>query len=410
MINFQPANPQEQPQLAVNPANLRRRRALAEALAASAPKTVQNTGQGLAMMGMQAAGGFLDGMNERREQAAEQQRRLMQAQALTGVFGAQMPGGINPEQFRALASANPELAGALAKKMLENRLTPQERFETFTLPDGRQAQRSSLTGEIRVMPEGSAPAGYRLERDQQGNPLKMVPIPGGPVDQEQKDKAAKEAKSKVQDSRYANVVFRSMADIDSSMKGSWFPTTGGIGQLLSRVPGTEPHNIAKSLDSVKANIGFERLNAMRAASPTGGALGNVTERELALLTSAAGNLEQSQTPAQFKRNLERLRSDFEYVIHGRTFSPEERKKLDESERQDADKGQARPDFMQPQGSPPAPAPVQGQPQAAPIQEGPPQAAPAPAPPLDAIEAEIMRRQEMERQRQFLQQSQMGVSP
>jgi hypothetical protein len=170
------------------------------------------------------------------------------------------------------------------------------------------------------------------------------------------------------------------------------------------------------LDSVKANIGFERLNAMRAASPTGGALGSVTERELALLTSAAGNLEQSQTPAQFKRNLERLRSDFEYVIHGRTFSPEERKKLDESERQDADKGQARPDFMQPQGSPPPPAPVQGPPQGQPAQA--PAATPAPqqAAPnfsteeLARLDAAILRQQQAAEERMRFEQSRMGVTP
>jgi hypothetical protein len=156
MINFQPANPQEQPQLAVNPANLRRRRALAEALAASAPKTVQNTGQGLAMMGMQAAGGFLDGMNERREQAAEQQRRAAQAQALSGTLG-ELPAGLNGEQFRALAASNPDLAKALATKILDSKLNPPEQFDQFTDRDGRTGQVSRKTGARTYHPEGRGP-------------------------------------------------------------------------------------------------------------------------------------------------------------------------------------------------------------------------------------------------------------
>jgi hypothetical protein len=158
MINFQPANPQQQEMpLNVNPANARRRRALAEALSAAAPKTVQNTGQGLAMMGMQAAGGFLDGMTERREQAAEQQRRIALADGLIGSFGDQLPGNMKREQFRAFAIANPEGAAKMGMEMLQSRLKPQERFETITLPDGRQAQRSSLTGKIEPMSEGRGP-------------------------------------------------------------------------------------------------------------------------------------------------------------------------------------------------------------------------------------------------------------
>jgi len=152
MINFQPANPQEQPQLAVNPANLRRRRALAEALAASAPKTVQNTGQGLAMMGMQAAGGFLDGMNERREQAAEQQRRAAQAQALSGTLG-ELPAGLNGEQFRALAASNPDLAKALATKILDSKLNPPEQFDQFTDRDGRTGQVNRKTNARTYHPD-----------------------------------------------------------------------------------------------------------------------------------------------------------------------------------------------------------------------------------------------------------------
>jgi hypothetical protein len=149
-----------------------------------------------------------------------------------------------------------------------------------------------------------------------------------------------------------------VADIDQNMKGSWFPTTGSIGQALSGVAGTNAHNVARAIEAIKANIGFERLSAMRAASPTGGALGGIAVKELDLLTASAGNLEQSQSADQFRRNLERLRSDFEMVIHGRTFSPEERKRMAASEAAQADQGRARPNFIDQNAARPQPTPAQ----------------------------------------------------
>ena len=52
-----------------------------------------------------------------------------------------------------------------------------------------------------------------------------------------------------------------------------------------------------------SSIGFDRLQAMRDASPTGGALGQVSERELSQLNASIANLRQSQSLGQFKSNL-----------------------------------------------------------------------------------------------------------
>ncbi|WP_447515814.1 hypothetical protein, partial [Clostridioides difficile] len=60
------------------------------------------------------------------------------------------------------------------------------------------------------------------------------------------------------------------------------------------------------LHTIKSNVGFDRLQQMREASPTGGALGAVSDNENVLLQSAMGALEQSQTDDQLKFNLQRL--------------------------------------------------------------------------------------------------------
>lgn len=55
---------------------------------------------------------------------------------------------------------------------------------------------------------------------------------------------------------------------------------------------------------------------MRDSSPTGGALGNVTEKELALLQAVRGSLKQAQTPEQILYNLMRLNNVILDIVHG----------------------------------------------------------------------------------------------
>src|SRR3546814_19130626 len=83
----------------------------------------------------------------------------------------------------------------------------------------------------------------------------------------------------------------------------------GFGSWASALPGTPQHDAARLVDTVKANVGFDKLQAMREASPPGGALGQVSETENRLLQSVLGNLEQSQSPEQFRRNLGRVRDE-----------------------------------------------------------------------------------------------------
>lgn len=91
-------------------------------------------------------------------------------------------------------------------------------------------------------------------------------------------------------------------------------TAGYAGQPLSRIGGSQAANLRASLDTIEANIAFDRLQQMRESSPTGGALGSVSERELTLLGSALTSLKQSQSPAQLKSNLEFLARQYDKVL------------------------------------------------------------------------------------------------
>lgn len=105
----------------------------------------------------------------------------------------------------------------------------------------------------------------------------------------------------------ADKVDKALSTIDRQFQ---LPTTGAAGKALSFIPGTAAYDIDKTIDTIRANIGFQELNAMRAASPTGGALGQVTERELNFLQAAIASLDQGQSREQLVENLRSVRTHF----------------------------------------------------------------------------------------------------
>ena len=84
-------------------------------------------------------------------------------------------------------------------------------------------------------------------------------------------------------------------------------TAGTLGSPLSLIPGTPARDLASNLETIKANLGFDRLQQMRDASPTGGALGQVAIQELIALQSTVASLDNAQSPTQLKEILKRLR-------------------------------------------------------------------------------------------------------
>ncbi len=67
--------------------------------------------------------------------------------------------------------------------------------------------------------------------------------------------------------------------------------------------GSASSNAQAQLETLKAQVAFQTLQDMRNASKTGGALGQVTERELAMLQNALVPLEQAQSYDQFEAAL-----------------------------------------------------------------------------------------------------------
>jgi hypothetical protein len=139
--------------------------------------------------------------------------------------------------------------------------------------------------------------GYEPDPNKPGS---VRPIPGGSADMAIKEKQLKFERS-VAD---AKLKAQNVIDIAGNLLpkiNNW--TSGLAGNTLAKLPQTDAKDLQEQIKTIEANIGFDRLQEMRNNSPTGGALGNVSNTELDLLTKSWRSLSQAQTPAQLKENL-----------------------------------------------------------------------------------------------------------
>lgn len=163
---------------------------------------------------------------------------------------------------------------------------------------------------------GKIPPGYEMVIDPETKSRSMRAIPGSPADTKAAEAQDKKNKSKEVMSRSGGVVVQ---DVDRALKligeNPW-TTTGIIGSQAKKIPGTVAHDVDNLMTTIRANATFDNLQQMRDSSPTGGALGSVSDNENKLLGAAFGALEQSQSQEQLEANLKRVRKIYLDIIHG----------------------------------------------------------------------------------------------
>lgn len=101
-----------------------------------------------------------------------------------------------------------------------------------------------------------------------------------------------------------------MQEVDKALNNASFWTTGIVGSISKAVPGTPAYDLGQTLLTIKANLGFDRLQAMREASPTGGALGQVAVQELQALQATVASLEQLQSEPQLRSALRKIQAHY----------------------------------------------------------------------------------------------------
>jgi hypothetical protein len=98
--------------------------------------------------------------------------------------------------------------------------------------------------------------------------------------------------------------------IDEAINATGYGTAGAFGGVAGRVWGTPAYDYARLIDTLKARLGFDELAAMRAASPTGGALGNVSNREIDFLQAAVQSLDTRQSPKTLQQRLNLVKTHY----------------------------------------------------------------------------------------------------
>lgn len=156
---------------------------------------------------------------------------------------------------------------------------------------------------VRTLPKTpQAPSGYDIVNGPNGPMMKA--IPGGPQAQQEFEKSEKQRVSEIGRGSTQDVLLNTIDSAMNRVSGK----TAGPGAVLENLPATDARALSNDLKTIKANLGFDQLAKMRAASPTGGALGQVAVKELDFLQSTLGSLDQYQSPAELKKTLSSIRS------------------------------------------------------------------------------------------------------
>ena len=153
-----------------------------------------------------------------------------------------------------------------------------------------------------------------------GAPI-AIAYEGGPVWQDQQDAAVAAAAAEGHAAGAANtqnVQYMVLKDdvgraLDLAQNEA---AVGQLGALTADVSGSPAYNLRQTLLGIEATIAFDSLQAMRDASQTGGALGAVSEKEIALLAATYGSIDAGQSGSILKYNLQRLDWAMDKVVNG----------------------------------------------------------------------------------------------
>jgi hypothetical protein len=218
---------------------------------------------------------------------------------------------------------------------------PADQWEDVQLPPGMPPgyyQRNTNTGAVKrvaappnagvTVNTGDVTAGNRPITDKPPKDFQRIwdpetgsyrdePIPGSDTARERETYAVKSAAAQRADDEQFDTMTR---NIDRAMEQASYWSAGLMSQATSQIGMTPARNLRATLDTIVANIGFDKLNEMRQTSPTGGALGQVTERELAFLQSVRGSLDQAQSPDQLRRTLQDVKDSLGRLYEARRIA------------------------------------------------------------------------------------------
>jgi hypothetical protein len=225
--------------------------------------------------------------------------------------------GYAPEQIAASLGWSPNVGkgqGSLAKEVQLYQMLMQEGG-----PEMANAYLQSLVNPSSMTPKQQADvqaslARLRLDREKFDYQRERDANPPESVSERRDREKLIQSLPKVE------AAYRSFTkDIDKQIRElkqlREHPGLGGItGGILGRLPSVSGASTGAQaiLNTINARAGFNTLQEMRNNSPTGGALGSVSEAEGKRLIDAAASLDQTQSKADFQKSIDKYISDLEF--------------------------------------------------------------------------------------------------
>lgn len=165
------------------------------------------------------------------------------------------------------------------------------------------------------------PKGYAYGPDGKS----LIPLPGGPGEiewrKELRDLSEYERKLEKREEKLGERTVIQDAGRAITILEKNRLASGPAGAALQYVPFTDAQAVAKLAESMKSNISIDRLQAMREASPTGGALGQVPVQQQVFLMQVLGSLDLSQKPEIVQDNFKRVFNIYADIVHGEGEGP-----------------------------------------------------------------------------------------
>lgn len=182
---------------------------------------------------------------------------------------------------------------------------------TLNDPNATPAQKEIAQKNYQMLfPAATSGAlGQYIPTVQQGQ-IGVIPIPGSPEAAKKATEARKGQGRLTAQWNKSEVIKQA---VDDALPLITEKTAGSVGEITRAIPFTGSSDAAtlqKTIDTIKANIGFDQLDQMRQNSPTGGALGQVAVQELNYLQAALGSLDAGLPPEILKRNLKRVQEHY----------------------------------------------------------------------------------------------------
>jgi len=245
---------------------------------------------GAAIGGTQADTSFYDNLRQQANQGVDQVRQQGSQDEQRRMQIAQYLGNRQDQESRAMLASQDKQADRELKERLA----------------GFKAKGSAE----------KAPTGYRFLAD--GS---LEAIPGGPAYEKMAERDQKAEMRQKETARAAQTVVEDLGRAMDIIEGSYF-AAGPIVGHTAKLSGTPANKTTKLIDSVKSNIGIDRLQAMRDSSPTGGALGQVPFQQQQRLEQLLGSLDVTQPQDMLLDNMKRISNTYNDIIHGEGQGPE----------------------------------------------------------------------------------------